>query len=168
MIDINHTEVSMQCSWLQCYICADSGLANMLCWNVVPSAVLYTSPLPVIPAPLSNIGILVPCTSNTDFKFKLVTRINMSKSMRRQRAGISNELGILIGGCWKMVTSSPVPPEQGPGLCVGQRGFLFRLCHHAAHDMLATALLQHCKLSLTHLLSPEPRSLLCLPSWVGY
>lgn len=95
-----------------------------------------TLPLPVIPAPLSNIGILVPCTSNTDFKFKLVTQINTNKSMRRERAGISK---ILIGGCWKLVTSSPVPPEQGPGLCVGQ-GFLFRLCHHAVHDMHATGL----------------------------
>lgn len=82
-----------------------------------------------------------------------MTQTDKSKSMRRQRASLW--IHYPEGDCWALVTSSPMPPEQG--LRVGQVGFLIRLC-----SMLPrTCLLHHHEIHPMHRLSSEPCSLLC-------
>lgn len=63
-----------------------------------------------------------------------MTQIDKSKSMRRQRARL--RIRYPEGSCWALVTCSPVPSEQGS--CVGQVGFLVRLCPRVAEEMPAT------------------------------
>lgn len=128
MTDINHTEVNRQWSWLQCSACADSGLANVLCSDLVPSAVLHSSPAaskPHFP--------WVTLANKIDFKLNSVTCTDKSKSMRRQRARLW--IHYPGGDCWALVTSSLMSPEQG----LHRTGWLLRqaeLC--AAQDMPAT------------------------------
>lgn len=128
MTDINHTEVNRRCSWLQRSACADSGLANVLCSDLVPSAALYTST-----AASKAQFPWVTLANKIDFKLKSVTQTDKSKSMRRQRERLW--IHCPGGDCWALVTSSPMSPEQG----LHRTGWLLHqteLC--AAQDMPAT------------------------------
>lgn len=69
----------------------DYGIASVLtqglltCFAEVLFLQLYFTlhPLPVIAILLSNIDILVPCTSNIDFKLNPVTQIDKNECMKR-------------------------------------------------------------------------------------